>query len=135
RGQAARQPGGGQAPPAARPQRGRRRRGAGHRARAFLFTGNASRSTRSGGAAGVLIAKGAMKMMTLAKTKIVAGTTAVALVLGIGGVMTVSRTLAKDAKSDASAPVQLALADAPSAEKETKPDAEAKKEKPKKGRR
>ena len=89
----------------------------------------------AGTGAGVLIAKGAMKMMTLAKTKIVAGTTAVALVLGIGGAMTVSRTLAKDAKSDASAPVQLALADAPSAEKETKPDAEAKKEKPKKGRR
>jgi RNA polymerase sigma factor (sigma-70 family) len=91
------------------------------------------------GGAGVLIAKGAMKMMTLAKTKLVAGTTAVALVLGIGGAMTVNRTLAKDARSDASAPAQLALADEPpsaaKSDKDAKPDAEAKKEKPKKGRR
>jgi RNA polymerase sigma-70 factor (ECF subfamily) len=89
------------------------------------------------GGAGLLIAKGTMKMMTLAKTKIVAGTTAVALVLGIGGVMTVSRSLAKDAGSNAAAPVQLALADSPSSAekpaKDAKPDADAKKAK--KGRK
>jgi RNA polymerase sigma factor (sigma-70 family) len=85
------------------------------------------------GGAGVLIAKGAMKMMTLARTKIVAGTTAVALVLGIGGVMTVSRTLADDgnrAPGNPPAAVQLALADQQEGgEKPAKDD--AKDEKPK----
>lgn len=92
------------------------------------------------GGAGFLIAKGAMTMMTLTKTKIVAGAAAVAVVLGIGGAMTVNRTLARDAKSaDGPTPVQFALAEpqtsAEKADKAAKPSSDVNKDRPKKSRK